>query len=187
MSRIRYLLWLANAALLTLCCFLGAQTLNAVFAGLLATPPAALAPPEDDAAAPSRRSRSDRQVILTRNLFDASLLSPAKQGLPREEEAEATELALGLLGTIASPSPGLARAAIWDAESHQRLVVVKPGDVVGDGRATVLRIERGRVLLSESGAVRELVFDEDGGYRPPIPPRAHGPRARAQAHRRGRR
>lgn len=184
----RYLIWLANAALLTLCCFLVAQTSNAVFGELLSAPRAALAPPGVAAAPSHPRSGSDRQVILTRNLFDASLLTAAPPSPPAEEGAEATELPLALLGTIASPSPELARAAIWNAESRRHLVV-KRGDEVGNGgRATVLRIERGRILLSEGGAVRELVFDEDGQYRPPqrpsrVPQPSYGARARRRARR----
>jgi hypothetical protein len=75
----------------------------------------------------------------------------------------------------------------WDAESRHTLVV-KRGDEVGNGQATVLRIERGRILLSENGAVRELVFDEDDEYRPPkVPSRVRRPSSGARARDRGRR
>jgi general secretion pathway protein C len=60
---VRYLSWLANAALLTLGCFLVANTANAVFAALLTPSPAERAPapaPEP----PAGRSWSDRQNLL---------------------------------------------------------------------------------------------------------------------------
>lgn len=131
------------------------------------------------------RAWSDREVILTRNLFNASLLAPVEPTPPPTEEVEETEFPLGLLGTISSNRSELGWAAVWDAESRESLVV-KPGDEVVNGQATVLRIERKRILLSENGAIRELVLDDDGEYRPPRRP-APRRKARTSSRRAGRR
>lgn len=182
--------WIANAALLTLCCVLVARTLTGIFAALLDPAPSLALVGSDVAGAAHERtpSWSDREIIAARNLFDAALVAPGPPPSPPEEEVEETELPLGLLGTIASASQPQQEgwAAIWDAESRERLVV-EPGDEVRDGAATVLRIERKRLLLSEDGAVRELVFDEDSSYRPPVRPRRPTPSARARRLRRARR
>jgi type II secretory pathway component PulC len=181
----RYASWLANAALVASCCFLVAQTANAIFAALLVSEPAPLVSSEAPAS-PRPRSWSERQIILSRNLFQASVLPAAEPTPPPQEELEATELPLGLLGTAASPSPELAVAVIWDAESGEH-VVVEVGDALRNGQANVLRIERRRVVLSENGALRELVMDEDSEYRPPRRPsrraRRSAPDARARSRR----
>lgn len=164
---VRYVSWLANAALLTLGCFLVANTANAVFAALLTPSPAERAPapaPEP----PAGSSWSDRQKILDRNLFNASLLAPAP---PEEvdEDLQATQLPLGLLGTVASPDPQLSWAAIEDKETRKHLVL-RLNDDVKDGKATLMRIERKRVVLSENGELRELVLAENTvAPMPPMP------------------
>ena len=157
---VRYLSWLANAALLTLGCFLVANTANTVFAALLTPSPAERAPapaPEP----PAGRSWSDRQRILDRNLFNASLLAPAQQE-EVDEDLQATQLPLGLLGTVASPNPQLSWAAIEDTELRKHMVL-RLHDDVKEGKATLMRIERKRVVLSENGELRELGFAENQG------------------------
>ncbi len=158
----RYVSWLANAALFTLCAFLFASTANAVFAALLSpAPPAPSAAAETPAAALTARSWDDRQVILTRNLFNASLLAPPKAPPPVVEETlEETKLPLVLLGTLASPNAEFARAAVEDRDTRTH-VVVAVGDVVKG--AEVVRIERQRLVLSENGTLRELTFDDGKG------------------------
>jgi general secretion pathway protein C len=153
----RYVSWVVNAALLALGCFLVAQSANTVLAALLTPSPvgenaAPAAPP------PPGRTWSDREVILTRNLFNASLLTPEPAHSPEEEVLEATALPLTLLGTAASDRPELSWAAIEDRES-QRTLVLRVDDVVRS-QAKVVRIERRRIVLSENGALRELALEE---------------------------
>jgi len=175
-----------NAGLAVLACLLAATTAGDVLRAVLAPRPggAALpaAPPPRSAEPPARRA-ADLRAILERNLFDASTFAPASPPPAEDADPEATQLPLGLLGTVAASEPGLERAALWNAKTRRRRVV-RPGDVVADGQATVVRIERQRVLLSEDGAIRELVLDEDGGYRPPADAAARRRRARARARRR---
>jgi general secretion pathway protein C len=155
---VRYLSWLANAALLMLGCFLVANTANAVFAALLTPSPAERAPapaPES----PAGRSWSDRQRILDRNLFNASMLVPARQEKVVEEDLQATKLPLALVGTVASPNPQLSWAAIQDKETRKHLVL-RLHDDVKEGKARVTRIEPKRVVLFENGELRELVLAE---------------------------
>ena len=177
----RYLGWLANTVLLVLCCFFAAETVNAVIGSALALPPDPVAAPSETrvAAAPAW---SDRQVILSRNLFNASLLAPS-EAQPVEEDLEATKLPLTLLGTVAALEPENAWAAIEDVGTHEARTVrvgteLKPG-------ATVLRIERRRVVINENGSPRELVLSEEGALqvsavapkppaRVPLPRRAAG-------------
>lgn len=161
----RYLSWIANAALFILCALLFSSAANAVLAAWL-TPEVALPTAETAQSAPvPSRSWSDREVILTRNLFNASLLAPAQAALAIEEELEATRLPLVLLGTLASPDPEVARAAIEDQEEHKHLVV-RVGQEIKNRRAKVERIERRRVVLSENGTLRELTFGEDNAPAP---------------------
>lgn len=181
----RYASWLANAALVAACCFLVAQTANVILAAFLVAEPAPFGSTEAPAS-PKARSWSERQIILTRNLFQASVLAAAEPTPPPREELEATELPLALLGTAASPSPELARAAIWDADNREH-VVAGVGDALRNGQASVLRIERRRVVLSENGGLRELVFDEDSEYRPPRRPSRRARRSASEARARSRR
>jgi general secretion pathway protein C len=94
-------------------------------------------------------------VILSRNLFNASLLAPTA---PIEEDLEATQLPLRLLGTAAVSDPSLSWAAVEDLESRQTLLVKIDQEI--KSQATVVRIERRRIVLSENGSPRELAFEE---------------------------
>ncbi|MFI5216811.1 MAG: type II secretion system protein N, partial [Candidatus Limnocylindria bacterium] len=157
----RYLSWLANSVLFALCCLFAAKTVNAVIGSTLAeASEPAVSPTETQLA--TAASWNDRQVILSRNLFNASLLAPSA-GAPIEEDLEATKLPLTLLGTVAALEPENAWAAIEDRETKQTRTV-RVNDVVKAG-ATVQRIERKRVVLIENGSPRELVLAEEGGVQ----------------------
>jgi general secretion pathway protein C len=166
----RYLSWLLNGALFVLCCFLVASTANAVFAALLTPTPEELAPSVPTTAL-ERRSWQERQVILARNLFNASLLVPAGPVAPVTESLEATKLPLTLLGTYASSEPRDSWAAVEDKQARQHLVL-QIDDAVQDGKALVIRIERRRIVLSENGTLRELALSEDFVPSAPTRPRA---------------
>jgi len=168
---VRYLSWLANAALLTLGCFLVANTANAVFAALLTPSPAerASAPAPEP---PTQRSWSARQKILDRNLFNASLLAPAPTPVDIDPDLEETRLPLELLGTVAAADSRLSWAAIEDKETRKHLVL-RVNDDLKDGAARVMGIEAKRVVLSENGELRELVFAEN---EPPAAPPNRTPR-----------
>jgi general secretion pathway protein C len=156
----RYLSWIANTTLFVLGCFLVANTANTVVAALMTPEPTvaaavASAPPET-----GQRSWSEREVILQRNLFNASLIAPPVAPLGDEpEDLEATRLPLRLLGTLAATRPELSWAAIEDLKKRDTLIV-RNRDPVADG-AEVVRIERRRVVLLENGEHRELTLDED--------------------------
>jgi general secretion pathway protein C len=163
----RYLGWLANTVLFVLCCLFAARTVNAVIGSSLSAPAEPTAAPTETqlAAAPTW---NDRQVILNRNLFNASLLAPAAGG-PIEEDLEATKLPLTLLGTLAALEPENSWAAIEDKESHVTRTV-RIDDELRPG-ATVLRIERRRIVLQENGSPRELLLAEDPGMVAAVPAR----------------
>ena len=173
------LTWTANAVLFALGCFLAADTANEVIAStLLAPSPEALAPAH--AAPPARpRTWSERQVILSRNLFNASTLNPlAAVEQDEDEDIEKSQLPVKLLGTFAATDDALSRATLQDREKNETLVVA-----VGDqikGKALVTRIERRRVVLTENGAPRELTLDdENAAATPSIRRQARTPRQRA--------
>jgi general secretion pathway protein C len=160
----QYLSWLVNSVLFVLCCYLVADAANDVFAALL-TPTAEGSAHGSAAAVRASREWADREIILKRNLFNASLLAPA---VPVEEEPpeelEATRLPLRLIGTAAATPADLSWAAVED-EQERRTVVVRVGDPIQTAR--VERIERRRIVLSEKGELRELVLDEDESAAPP--------------------
>lgn len=152
----RSLSWLANAALFIFCCSLVAESANAVFAALLDPGPV----PAVARHHPPPRSRAweDRQVILSRNLFNASTFAPVVE-VPVAEDLEATRLPLKLHATAASNDSARSLAIVEDLETGENSVV-RVGGELSEGKARVLLIERKRVVLTENGTTRELTFDE---------------------------
>jgi len=157
----RYVSWFANLSLGALACFLLAQSINTVVAALLDSSPVGVEGPRTEETAVPGAER-DPQIILTRNLFNASTLAPEVGAMPTEEEVlEATQLPLTLLGTAAAELPELSWAAIEDRESHQ-ILVLRVGDSVRN-QAQLRRIERKRIVLEERGTLRELALEEPEG------------------------
>jgi general secretion pathway protein C len=173
----RYVSWVVNSALGVLACFLLAHSVNSVLAALLAVPPAGTSATTSAGPPTASRPWSDREIILERNLFNASTLTPAAGALAEAEVLEATELPLTLLGTAAAADPELSWAAIEDRESQQTLVL-RIGDSVRN-QAQVRRIERKRIVLEENGALRELALAEADGL--PTAPAPLRPAARTAA------
>jgi general secretion pathway protein C len=175
-------IWIVNAALFALCCFLTAGLANAWIAEWLAAAPTTAPPPVVTAAAPAR-AWSDRQMILDRNLFQVSTLLPEKpvEAAPAvtEEELEATRLPLKLLGTVAADDQKASYAAVEDQQNHKQ-IVVRVDERLLD-KATVLRIERRRIVLQNGAKREELALDEEetkgvgahtAGARPSVAPPA---------------
>lgn len=174
MSRIA--IWSANTALFVLCCYLAATLLNQVAAAMLVpgeTGPGASAPAP---AEPAGRTWSDRQVILDRNLFNVSTLVAQAPAGPSEEELEATKLPLRLLGTAASSQPELSWAAVEDLDKHTHLVVRLRDEL--QGRATLVGIERRRIVLDNGGRREELALEEETGSPRPAAASANRPPVR---------
>ena len=99
----RYSSWLANAVLLVVCCALVASTTNAVFAALLTPEPVASGAVSARPEAADRRSWEDREVILSRNLFNASLLSPSRRRrnpIEEDEPLRVTVIEYATLGDV---------------------------------------------------------------------------------------
>lgn len=158
----RFAIWIVNGALFVLCCFLTASLVNGwVGEWLSASVEEAPAPPA--AAVPTGRDWSDRKAILDRNLFQVSTLLPDEPASPEaideDQELEATRLPLKLLGTVAASDPKAAWAAVEDTTRRERLVV-RPQDRLLD-KATVVRIERRRIVLENAGRREELALDEE--------------------------
>ncbi len=158
----RPLILLLNGALLLGALALLGRTAATAASGWLgeeSAPPVAAAAP---AAGGAPRQWDDRQVILTRNLFNASTLAPAAQKeLEEQQRYEKTRLPLRLLGTAAAGDPALSWAAVEDLESRKHLVA-RVNDRL-KGQATVLRIERGRIVLENAGRREELALETPEG------------------------
>lgn len=158
----RFVIWIVNGALFVLCCFLTANLVNGWVGEWLSAAPVE-APAAVVASAPGGRDWSDRQTILDRNLFQVSTLLPdepaAAESLDPDEELAATRLPLKLLGTVATSDPKAAWAAVEETTRRERLVV-RPQDKLLD-KATVVRIERRRIVLENGGQREELALDEE--------------------------
>jgi general secretion pathway protein C len=172
----------ANAVLFVVACLLAADTANAVFAAIV-LPPSAQDPESKAVEGVTSPTWQDRQDILDRNVFASSTLAPPPTGAGEPENLEATQLPLTLLGTAASPDPRFAWAAIQERGTRSSLIVGVGGSI--QEKATVVRIERQRVVLLEDGVHRELAFEETDMTpklaMPALPPGAPGARRAAMA------
>jgi general secretion pathway protein C len=154
----RIIVWIANLTLGVLCCYLVASLiLQVIDAALMPAPAAqvaATAPPVRNA-----RGAPDSQVILARNLFNASVLAPpAAAPAPEDEDLDATKLPLKLLGTAAAGDPNLSWAAVEDLETRKHSVV-RPQDRLRE-QATVIRVERRRLVLQNGSRREELALEQ---------------------------
>ncbi|MBW2312882.1 MAG: hypothetical protein JRH10_01725 [Deltaproteobacteria bacterium] len=185
----RYAIWAVNAGLFGLCCYLVAGVIAEVSAAALAPEPAAglsaATPPR-----PPRRTRPDRGQIVARNLFNSTKTAaalPEPEPEPEvEEDLQETKLPLRLLGTAASEDRTLAWAAIDDLEERKHKIVATGGQVRPE--ATVVRIERKRVVLRNRGRLEELLLDDETptkvvARRPTRPARASRTRKKNLASR----
>jgi type II secretion system protein C len=156
---VRYLGWLANTVLFTLCCFLVANTANAIIAAWLSQSPA-LAVELGPRGGSQSRTWSDRQQITQRNLFHSAKLSVAAS-TPEftDEELKETELPLKLWGTIAADDPALSWASVEETGKRGVISAVRVGDKIQS--ATIVEIERRRVVLLENDSRRSLTLDDD--------------------------
>jgi type II secretion system protein C len=162
MTTAQLAIWILNATLFTLCCYITARLVTAWAGDLLATTGTQPAPMAAMAIAPGR-AWSDRQAILDRNLFQVSTLLPGPSveapPEPVEEELQATRLPLRLLGTVASADKAAAYAAIEDQGTRKQRVV-RAGEAL-QGDATVLRIERRRIVIENGSKREELALDDE--------------------------
>jgi general secretion pathway protein C len=157
---VRYVGWFANTVLFTLCCFLLANTANAIIAALLSQSPAR-AIESGPRGGPQGRSWDDRQQITERNLFhSANVASPesAPSSQPTDEDLKETQLPLKLWGTIAAADAALSWASVEETGKGV-ISAVRVGDRIEN--ATIVGIERRRVVLLENGSRRSLSLDGD--------------------------
>jgi general secretion pathway protein C len=168
----------ANVALFVLGCFLAADTGNEVIGALLLAPTQQAVAPAGAAPAASQRTWAERQVILSRNLFNSSTRAPLASSEPAPEDVEKSRLPVQLMGTFASSDDAISRATLLDKEKNETLVV-GIGDQI-KGKALVTRIERRRVLLTENGAPRELTLEEEQPGTPSVARRSRTPERTAR-------
>lgn len=167
----RFAIWIVNGALFVLCCFLTASLVTGWVGDWLSAAPGEAPAPAATAPA-AGRDWSERKVILDRNLFQVSTLQPEEPAAPEpaaeDEELEATRLPLKLLGTVAASDPRAAWAAVEETTRRER-IVVRPQDRLLD-KATVVRIERRRIVIENAGKREELALDDEG--KPSLTPLA---------------
>lgn len=175
----RTAIWLANGVLVVLCCFLAASILTEVAAEVMVATPAGALPATPSAAPRVERGWEQRQVILTRNLFNVSTLTPTPEETPDPgPDLEKTALKLRLLATVAGAAAH-SWAAVEDLDSRE-VVVVRVEDRLQE-RADVVAIERRRIVLRNQGKLEELALDEDAPGARPSPPRRTARRARGNS------
>lgn len=160
-------IWALNATLFTLCCYITAALASAWLGDLLAVA-AAAHPAAASAASDPGRAWTDRQAILERNLFQVSTLLPAATAAApppkvEDEKLQATRLPLRLLGTVASAEADAAYAAVEDQQTRKQSVV-RVGEAL-QGDATVLRIERRRIVIQNGANREELALDDEKELR----------------------
>ncbi len=174
----RVLILSANVALVFLGCWLTAGIVEDIVVFL--TPTGIELEPGAAGAADSPRGPADRQVILTRNLFNVSTLSPA--AVEDEDIAyEKTKLPLRLLGTAAAPDAALSWAAIEDLETKAHHVVRVDQEIKGGAR--VLKIERRRIVLMNAGRPETLDLEGDTTATPRTAQANSRPNARGNLQR----
>jgi general secretion pathway protein C len=140
-----------------------ANTANAIVAALLSQSPAR-AVELGSRSGPQSRTWNDRQKIIQRNLFHSAKLSTATSPpAPTDEELKETELPLKLWGTIAATDPELSWASVEDT-GKKVTSAVRVGDKIKS--ATIVGIERRRVVLLENGSRRALSLDEEDDSNP---------------------
>jgi general secretion pathway protein C len=177
MSRIA--IWIANTVLFVVCCYLVAAIINTAAEHGLSPAPTALIP-DAPATAAAPRAAVSRAVIVERNLFNVStLVAPVVADGEIEEELEATQLPLRLLGTAASSQESFSWAAVEDLESHKH-VIVRLRDLLQE-KATVVAIERGRIVLENGGRREELALEDPTAGQPAGRASRPPPRAAARA------
>jgi len=160
-------IWALNATLFTLCCYITAGLASAWLGDWLAVDSV----PQRSVSAPaseSGRAWTDRQAILERNLFQVSTLLPAATAAApppkvEDEKLQATRLPLRLLGTVASAEADAAYAAVEDQQTRKQSVVRVGEGLQGD--ATVLRIERRRIVIQNGSKREELALDDEKELR----------------------
>ena len=100
--------------------------------------------------------------------------TPRTRWSPRRwRTSSKSRLPVTLIGTFAANEPSLSRATLHDRESKETLVV-GVGDEIED-QALVVRIERGRVVLRENGAPRELILEGAKHGASPVRPSQRAP------------
>ena len=149
---------IANVALFTLCCFQLAAVFNRVSADLL-MPGRSSISTNPAPAALATRSWNQRQPILDRNLFGAQMFAEAVPEVI-EEELEATQLPLRLLGTQVHSVGENSKAAVTDKSGRFRELLYVGDALERHPQARLVKIERGRVILENRGRREELLLAE---------------------------
>ena len=120
----------------------------------------------EDAATPEPMvATQDFQIIVTRNIFQASLESVAQKPVEVVEELVPTSLNLTLLGTVTGNDQD-ARAIIVDNKEKQQ-DLYQVGDAVQG--AFIESIERGKITLDVNGKKEALLIKEREGGGPGAP------------------
>jgi general secretion pathway protein C len=152
-----------NICLLGASCFLVANVVTEI--GAEALEPSAVIDTGRTGETDDGGPRVSPSVILARNLFGAKLEGD-RQVLNDRDQAELDDLApsklpLRLLGTAASSSEKLSRAAIEDEKTKKHVVVAVGDRFESHKRVRVSAIERTRVILDNAGKPEELRLHED--------------------------
>lgn len=150
----RIAVWTANGILIALCCLLIAATVNQFIATAKAPDPSLLEPlasatPKDETP------RRDPKLIIEASPFSRIVPGADPSAM---DNLPTTKLSLRLLGTLATESVDTSFAAIEETDTNQSHIV-KVQDRI-KGTATVVSIERKRIVLENAGQREELLLEE---------------------------
>ncbi len=150
--------WVANGTLAVLCCFLAVATVRQ-FLAHAATPNSAFLATSAAPVAKPDALRLDPQRIVEASPFSLpGATAVDMNNLP------ATQLSLRLLGTLVTASLDTSFAAIEETDSRLSHIV-KTQDRIKN-TATIVSIERKRIVLDNAGQREELVLDEAPAANP---------------------
>jgi general secretion pathway protein C len=116
--------------------------------------------------------------IAGRDLFGAGPTGAPPPIARADEQIEASQLRLRLIGTAYASDP-VRSVAVLEDESKRERMVVRTGYTLPGTDAEVERIERGRLIVKNRGRLEEIKFSED--TQAPQARKARGRRARAAA------
>lgn len=159
-----------NILLFSTSCFFAASVVNHVADSQLA-PDHTSAFQTVTRTEPDSPKRREQNAILERNLFGAKIESADKIDAPPEpvevvevvEDAQATELPLQLIGTMAGNPSSLSSAVIFNTRKKKHQVVRLEDTLTEHAHVTVIDIEPGRVVLRNREIIEELLLNKNVG------------------------
>jgi type II secretion system protein C len=171
-------IWILNVGLLVACGYIVATSARA-----LVSPPEVpeLKVPDPTPVAVRARTFDLYQPIADRELFRGGpkgAAKPAKPAVKRDAKLAESQLHVDVIGTAFASDPALSVALVHDHTANEKLVVRAHDPLAG---ATVVRIERKRIVVDKNGILEQITLDEETGKQPTKGRAKNQPRARGRS------